>query len=754
MTKNLVIVESPAKAKTIQKYLGSDYLVESSFGHIRDLPRKTMAVDINNSFKPKYEVPPEKKKTVRALRQALSPDTTVWLATDEDREGEAIAWHLKEVLKLNPGQVQRIVFHEITKPAILKAIANPRQIDKNLVDAQQARRVLDRLVGYELSPVLWRKIRRGLSAGRVQSVAVRLIVEREREIDKFKLSSDFKLSAEFASPNGTLSSNYVKSFPDEATAKQTLKSLVGRDWQISDTSQTEGKRQPPPPFTTSTLQQEAGRRLGYSVKQTMMLAQRLYESGKITYMRTDSLNLSSLAVSAAAKYIETKYGSNYLKTRHYKTKSAGAQEAHEAIRPTDFTDEQGSSVPREQKLYSLIRSRTLASQMAPARFLRSTIKISSGGEHLFTSKGEVLVFDGWLASYGNNKSTAAKQLPEGLAVGQSLELKSARADQTYARPPARYNEAMLVKKLEELGVGRPSTYAPTISTIQDRGYVEKRRPDEQTIPSVSLELIDSDIKRSTSKKTITSDKKKLLPTDVALVVNDFLVEHFGSIVDYKFTAKVEKDFDRIAVGQEVWQTVIKHFYDSFHKLVEKSASVSRQDAAQSRQLGVDPTSGKPVFARFGRYGPMVQLGEATDKDKPKFAALPKNESVESVSLEKALQLLSLPRLVGKTEDGKEVKANIGRYGPYVQIDKTYAPLPSSEDVYNIDLKHALELLDKRKQQIAKKYIKQFKKEKIDIIDGRYGPYITDGKKNVKVPKDQDPKTVTLDQAKALLKTKS
>lgn len=748
--KNLVIVESPAKAKTIEKFLGKDFSVKSSYGHVRDLPKKGMSIDIENNFEPTYEVSAEKKKTVAELRKAAKTADTIWLATDEDREGEAIAWHLAEVLKLKDSQTKRIVFHEITKDAILSAVNNPRSVDINTVNAQQARRVLDRLVGYELSPVLWKKVRRGLSAGRVQSVAVRLIVEREREIEKFETSSSYKVKAVFKVGREEFTAELNKSFKTKKEAKSFLESLVKAKYSVSNIEQKDGSRSPRAPFTTSTLQQAASQKLGYSVRQTMQLAQRLYESGNITYMRTDSVALSKQAIGMAASLIESKYGKEYHQIRTYKTKSAGAQEAHEAIRPTNFTKEIAGADERQKKLYKLIHARALASQMAPAKTKKTTVKIDvSDKNEFFEAKGEVVVFDGFLAAYGRDKDD--ELLPD-TKVGDTLEADSLTATETYTRPPARYTEAALVKKLEEMGIGRPSTYAPTISTIQDRGYVEKGQGKSEARKLNILTLLDGQINETSEEKNVGSDKGKLLPTDIAGVVSDFLTKHFPDVVDYDFTATVEQAFDKISRGDEEWNKMIADFYGGFHKQVVKSEDISRQEATQARELGKDPESGKPVLARFGRYGPMIQIGTKDDEEKPRFAPMPDGKKIETVTLEEALEMFKLPRVVGKTEDDEEITANIGRFGPYVKYGKTFVSI-KPEDPFTISEAKARELIAEKKKKEADKYIVRFEKEKIDVINGRYGPYVTNGKKNAKIPKDLDPKKIDLTKARELLAAK-
>lgn len=761
MSTNLVIVESPAKAKTIAKYLGKDFIVKSSFGHIRDLPKKGMSVDIDHGFAPVYEVSPEKKKTVAELRKAVKTAQTIWLASDEDREGEAIAWHLSEALKLKPQNTKRIVFHEITKPAIETAVKNPRTIDKDLVDAQQARRILDRIVGYELSPVLWKKVRTGLSAGRVQSVAVRLIAERERDIENFKATAAFKIIAQFTLKDGTqLNAEAPIKYETEAKAQAFLKALAASDCTIADVQKTPGTRNPSAPFTTSTLQQEAARKLGYSPKQTMMLAQRLYENGHITYMRTDSLNLSKLAISAIADLIKKEHGPNYLQTRAFKTKAAGAQEAHEAIRPTQVTTRTAGDDTQQQKLYDLIYKRTIASQMAPAQLEKTTITVGlSKSKDILEAKGEIVQFPGFLTVYGVAQARASGTAPAAsdaqepilppVKVGDPLTLITAEAEQTYSRAQPRYTEASLVRKLEELGIGRPSTYAPTISTIQDRGYVEKADIVGGERDIIRLKLARGTITRSQNPEPIPTDKGKLVPTDIGKVTNDFLVQHFPAIVDYDFTKDVETEFDHIAAGKLAWQNMLQKFYNPFHTTVEKSANITRAEAMQARPLGTDPKTSKPVSARFGRYGPMVQLGEAEDPQKPRFASIPAGQSINTITLQQALELFNLPRTLGATPQGESVQANIGRFGPYVKVGSKYVSI-KPHDPYTIDLDTAQQLINDDAEKRSKMTIHDFNEQGIRVLNGRFGPYITDGKKNVKIPKDQDPAQLTAEQCKELL----
>jgi DNA topoisomerase-1 len=746
MSKNLVIVESPAKAKTIEKYLGKDYSVKSSFGHIRDLPKKGLNIDIEHDFAPSYEINPDKKKVVSELRKAAKEAADIWLASDEDREGEAIAWHLTQALKLDPKKTKRIVFHEITKTAIEHAIQNPRTVDLKLVDAQQARRVLDRLVGYELSPVLWKKVRTGLSAGRVQSVAVRLIVEREREVRDFKAKSSFRVIAIFTIDGQDLKAELASKLPAKDDARTFLETAVQAVFTVEDIATKPGSRSPGAPFTTSTLQQEAARRLGYSVKQTMTLAQRLYESGQITYMRTDSTILSGLAVNAAEEYIKKEYGDSYHQRRQFKTKNESAQEAHEAIRPTDFRNTQAGSDAQQQKLYNLIWQRALASQMTPAATEKTevTIGLSNRSEKLI-GRGEVLKFDGFMRVYGGVKDDTI--LPP-VVKGQQLELSSLNATETFTRPPARYSEAALVKKLEELGIGRPSTYAPTISTIQAREYVERKDLEGAERKVQTLTLIGSVIGEEEITEITGADRGKLLPTPVAEVTTDFLVKYFPSVVDYDFTATVEADFDRVAEGKETWNKMIAGFYKGFHPLVAAAGEASRSEVSQAKVLGIDPKTKKPVLARFGRYGPMLQRGETEDEEKPAFAPLPAGATLENVTLEQALAMFELPRIVGTTEDGREIKANVGRFGPYIQIDKTFVSI-KPKDPFTVTEAEARELYKTKLEKDANKYIQEFTND-VKVVNGPYGPYITDGKKNAKIPKDMDPKKLTEAECKKLL----
>ena len=745
MSKNLVIVESPAKAKTIEKYLGKDYTVRSSFGHIRDLPKKGLSIDKENNFAPTYEVSIEKKKVVSELKKLAKEAEMVWLASDEDREGEAIAWHLSEALKLDPKKTKRIVFHEITKPAILHAIENPRQVDIQLVDAQQARRVLDRLVGYELSPVLWKKVKTGLSAGRVQSVAVRIITEREREIKAFESINSYKVIAEFSEG---LKAELSDKLTDQKTANKFLNDCIQATYTVTDIDQKPGSRNPSAPFTTSTLQQEAARRLGYSVKQTMTLAQRLYESGYITYMRTDSTNLSGLAIDAAKQFITKNYGDKYSTVRQYKTKNASAQEAHEAIRPSDFARLSAGADGQQEKLYQLIWQRALASQMSPAAVEKTDVKIKvSTRTEIFTAKGEVLKFDGFLKVYGGGKDDTI--LPA-VAVGQILDLDTMTATEVFSRGPARFSEASLVKALEEMGIGRPSTYAPTISTIQDRGYIEKRDLDgtERNVHAIVLQK--GNITESDTLETTGADRNKLMPTHLAEMVTDFLVKYFASIVDYDFTKKVEEEFDLVADGKLAWPTMIQTFYDGFHPLIAGAADVSRQETSHARILGEDPKTGLTVLTRYGRFGPMLQMGnpEPGDEAKPRFAPLPAEATLDTVTLEQALEMFKLPRIVGQTKEGEDIKANIGRFGPYIQVGKLFVSIKPL-DPLTITLAESLELYAEKLEKEANRNITVFASG-IKVLNGQYGPYITDGKKNAKIPKDVDPKSLDEKTCKELL----
>ncbi|MDC6365611.1 MULTISPECIES: type I DNA topoisomerase [Flavobacteriaceae] len=726
MPKNLVIVESPAKAKTIERFLGKEYQVESSFGHIVDLPSKELGVDVENDFKPKYTVDREKKALVKKLRELAQKAETIWLASDEDREGEAISWHLAEELKLDKSKTKRIVFNSITKSAIQKAIENPREINYNLVNAQQARRVLDRLVGYELSPVLWKKIKPGLSAGRVQSVAVRLIVEREREIEGFTPEASFRIKAEFKTANGSaFSAKLNKTFPTKEAAEAFLKQNIGADFSVATLDKKPAKKSPAPPFTTSTLQQEASRKLYFSVSRTMQVAQRLYEAGLITYMRTDSVNLSNEALNAAKDAIVQNYGESYSQVRNYTGKSKGAQEAHEAIRPTDMKL-QSPSLERDQaKLYELIWKRTLASQMSDAELERTNVKIkASSHKEEFTANGEVVKFDGFLKVYleGTDEEDKAEEqegmLPA-MQIGEALHNIYITATERFTRPPYRYTEASLVKKLEELGIGRPSTYAPTISTIQNRGYVEKGTVEGTERKYAQLVLENGELLEKKLSEMIGSDKGKLVPTDIGMIVNDFLVNHFTRILDYNFTAQVEEDFDEIAAGDEDWQEMMKTFYKDFHpNVIEVEENAER--ASGERILGVDPKSGRQVAARLGRFGPMVQIGTVDEEEKPLFASLLPDQSINTITFEEAMDLFELPRKLGVYE-GEEIEANVGRYGPYVRFGKKFISLAQGESAFDVDLDRAIVLI--KEKQKADAPIATYEGKEVTKGKGRFGPFI-------------------------------
>jgi len=752
MSRNLVIVESPAKAKTIEKYLGKDFTVLSSIGHIRSIVKKTKdgtpPIDVKNGFLTQYEVDPEKKKVITELKKAVKASEEVWLATDEDREGEAIAWHLCEVLKLDTKSTKRIVFHEITKDAITKAVESPRTIDMNVVQAQQARQILDRIVGFELSPVVWQKVPGGKSAGRVQSPAVRLLVEREREIRAFEGSFQFKITATFLHDDQEVKAELPQRFDTEAEAHTFLESLNGADFAVSNVTKSPSTRNPGTPFTTSTLQQDANAKLGFGSKATMAAAQKLYQAGKITYMRTDSVNLSGQAIAAAASYIKSTFGEEYSQVRQFKTKNASAQEAHEAIRPTDMAVEKASSNEYDQKLYDLIRRRTLASQMSPAKLEKTTVTITiSSRQEVFEAKGEVIVFDGFLKVYGGSKKDA--DILPAMSSGDPLKLNESNARQTFARPPARYSEGSLVKKLEDLGIGRPSTYATIIDTVQTRGYVEKGEGEGTPREVIVLKTDGAAVTREVVTEKTGADRGKLVPTPSGELIADFLGDHFDQVVDYGFTARVEEYFDDIADSKLDRNKMLKDFYTPFHDLIVKSGGIDRSSVGANREVGTDPKSGKPILARFGRFGPMLQLGDTDDKDnKPQFAPLPAGTRIETVTLEQALEMFKLPRVVGQTKDGKDIKANIGRFGPYIQIDKLFVSI-KPEDPHTITLDKALELYDAKLKSEAEKNIADFG-DGIKVLNGRYGPYITDGKKNAKVPKDTDPKTVTHEQAKELL----
>lgn len=740
MQKNLVIVESPAKAKTIQNYLGDDYKVMSSYGHIRDLKKKNFGINLD-TFQPEYEIPKDKASIVKELKAAASKAENVWLASDEDREGEAISWHLAEVLNLPIQDARRIVFHEITKPAILNAIKNPRAIDINLVDAQQARRVLDRIVGFKLSPVLWRKVKPSLSAGRVQSVAVKLIVEREREIQKFKSESNFRVTAEFNINGSTFRAELNRRFPTADKAREFLEACKGSDFKISDITVHPQKRMPAPPFTTSTLQQEAARKFGFPVSLTMSLAQQLYESGLITYMRTDSVNLSSLCVNACKDVISRTLGKEYSKPRKYVTHSKGAQEAHEAIRPTDMQNDAIEGSPQAQRLYKLIWQRTIACQMSDAITEKTTVDISiKGHEEKFTASGEVVKFDGFLRvyreSHDNEDANSENRTLPAIKKDDCPEAEEITATQRFSQHPPRYNEAGLVHKMEELGIGRPSTYAPIISTIQQRQYVTRGDKEGTERKYDVITLKGGNINETTKTEITGAERNKLFPTDVGIVVTDFLDENFPEIMDYNFTADVEKQFDEVAEGKKEWTGLMHDFYENFEPQVEKTLADKSGHKAGERQLGIDPQSGRPVFVKIGRYGPMVQIGQAGDEEKPVFATMKKGQSTETLTLEEALELFKLPRTLGEFED-KEVSVGAGRFGPYIKHDGKYVSLPKDEDPLKVSLEKAVELILAKREAEAKRFIKSFEEDpEMEILNGPYGPYISYKKKNYRLPKDK------------------
>ena len=756
---NLVIVESPAKAKTIEKFLGKEYKVMSSCGHIRDLSKKDFSIEGNHTFEPEYEISPDKTEIVENLRKAASKAKTVWLASDEDREGEAIAWHLYVVLGLKPENTRRIVFHEITKPAILNAIEHPRDIDLNLVDAQQARRLLDRIVGFELSPVLWKKIKPALSAGRVQSVAVRLIVERENEIRNFKTESYYRVTARFLSPDGeTVKAELSKRLADEKEAEAFLSDCADASFKVTDVTVRPIKKSPAPPFTTSTLQQEASRRLGFTVSQTMMVAQHLYEAGHITYMRTDSLNLSALALKSISDEIKSSMGERYLKTRHYHTKSKGAQEAHEAIRPTyiDKHDIEGSQ--QEKRLYALIWKRTIASQMADAELEKTTVDIEpSAREEHFTAQGEVVRFDGFLRVYSESSDEAPAEMSEGmlppLKKGDTLGLKEMTAAERYTQHPPRYTEATLVKKMEELGIGRPSTYAPTISTIQQREYVEKSNLEGTPRTFTTLTLEKGKVTKSDTTSTVGADKGKLMPTDIGIVVNDFLTDNFPNVLNYNFTADLEERFDLVAEGKAQWKKEIRGFYDVFHPEVERANDMRLEHKVGERVLGTDPASGKPVSVKIGRFGPVVQIGESTDEEKPRFASLRKDQSVFDITLADALKLFELPRDLGSFED-ETVTVAAGRFGPYIRHAGKFVSIPRTLSPLDITLDEAVELIKAKREADSKKLVKTFDEDpELQILNGRYGMYLSYKKSNYKLPKTvEDPAALTREECLAIIES--
>ena len=759
MQKNLVIVESPAKAKTIEKFLGSDYKVMSSYGHIRDLCKKNFSVEVDNGYKPIYEIPEDKKGIVADLKKAAKKAETVWLASDEDREGEAIAWHLYEVLGLKPENTRRIVFHEITKNAILHAIENPRDIDLNLVDAQQARRVLDRIVGFELSPVLWKKIKPQLSAGRVQSVAVRLIVDREEEIKNFKAEPYMRVTGRFDTDAGhAVRAELSRRLPDMDAAQKFLEDCRGAAFTVGDVQVKPLRKSPAPPFTTSTLQQEASRKLGFTVSQTMMVAQRLYEAGHITYMRTDSLNLSSLAIDAISKEIENNIGAPYLKVRHYHTSSKGAQEAHEAIRPTYIEQHAIEGTPQEKKLYNLIWKRTIASQMADAEIEKTTVDIgiSTRPEH-FTASGEVIKFDGFLKIYieghddeNVNESETSDMLPK-MSAGESLAAREITAHERFTQQPARYTEASLVKKLEELGIGRPSTYAPTISTIQQREYVEKGEHEGEERTVSTLTLTGEEITRSSRRETFGAEKGKLIPTDIGIIVNRFLTEYFPRILDYNFTARVEGKFDEIAEGELRWQDEIGGFYTGFHPDVEKALNMRLEHKVGERLLGNDPATGQPVTVKIGRFGPLVQVGGNDGDEKPRFASLQKGQSVETITLEEALKLFKTSRSLGEYES-EAVSVGSGRFGPYIKHSGKFISIPKDMDATAVTLDDAIALIEAKRTEERNKIVKEFAEDAdVRILNGRYGVYISAGGSNYKIPKTvAEPSALTLEQCREII----
>ena len=763
MQKNLVIVESPAKAKTIEKFLGKDYKVMSSYGHIRDLKTKEFSIDIEHDYAPQYVIPADKKKLVSELKSEAKSAEQVWLASDEDREGEAISWHLYEVLGLKPENTKRIVFHEITKNAILHAIETPRDININLVNAQQARRVLDRIVGFELSPILWRKVKPALSAGRVQSVAVRLIVEREREINEFVSEAAFRVIANFILPDGTtvLKAELNRRLKDKKEVEAFLESCKNASFTIDDITTKPVKKSPAPPFTTSTLQQEAARKLGYSVSQTMMIAQRLYESGLITYMRTDSVNLSDLALGTAKEAIFETYGEKYYKFRQYHTKSKGAQEAHEAIRPTYISNVEAGSSSQEKKLYELIRKRTIACQMADAELERTTISVGiSGQTERFVAVGEVISFEGFLQVYmESNDDDTDKEQENGLLppvkLHETLSLKDIVATERFTQRPPRYTEASLVRRLEELGIGRPSTYAPTIQTIQNREYVVKGDKEGVERAYTVVSLSKGKIEEAEKTETVGADRNKLMPTDIGTVVNDFLMEYFPDVLDYNFTASVEKEFDSVAEGELVWTKAIDKFYKIFHPIVEATAAVKTEHKVGERELGIDPKSGNPVFVKIGRYGPVVQIGaaHADDKEapKPQFASLMKGQSIDTITLEEALKLFDLPRTVGEYE-GKVMVAAVGRFGPFIRHDGKFVSIPKDLNPLTITAEEAIALIEGKRVKDEQRFIKKFEEDpEMEILKGRFGPYISYQKANYRIPKTvTDPTVLTLEDCKKII----
>ncbi len=757
MVENLVIVESPAKAKTIEKFLGKDFQVKSSFGHIRDLAKKNLGIEIEKDYEPQYIIPDDKKAVVKELKKIAKEAKVVWLASDEDREGEAIAWHLMKVLDLDVKKIKRIVFHEITKEAIQNAIKNPRSINENVVNAQQARRILDRLVGFELSPVLWKKVKSSLSAGRVQSVAVKLLVEREREILNFKSESFFKITGLFkTNKNEELKADLSEKIKSPEKTLKLLEKCKTASYNIIDVVKNPGKKSPSAPFTTSTLQQEASRKLGFSVGQTMAVAQKLYESGKITYMRTDSVSLSSMAIGAAKNVILNEFGEKYLKTRNFKTKSKGAQEAHEAIRPTFMENQDVSGTEREKRLYDLIWKRTVASQMSDAQLEKTTITIDiSNDEHRFVAIGEVLKFDGFLKVYFESTDDENEEEVKGLLPvvnkGENVAYNSIQAVERFTHYPPRYTEASLVKKLEELGIGRPSTYAPTISTIQNRGYVVKEDRPGKDREYIAYTLYNNQIKETKKKEITGAEKKKLFPSDIGMVVNDFLADHFNEIVNYNFTASVEEEFDEIANGKLSWSKMIDKFYKPFHKTVETTLETSSRSVGE-RNLGDDPATGKPVTAKIGPYGPMAQIGSKDDEEKPKFASLQRGQHLETITLEEALELFKLPRDLGQYEE-KKVVVSIGRFGPYIRHDSKFTSLKKEDNPYKIELDRAIELIEEKREKDRSKTIKIFEEDKdLQILNGHWGPYIVFKKKNYRIPKGTEAESLTLKQCMEIVES--
>ncbi len=749
MSKNLVIVESPAKAKTIEGYLGKDYKVASSYGHVRDLPKGDKAIDIKNRFNPTYEVTADKKDVIKNLKNLVKDAETIYLASDDDREGEAISWHLKEVLKLKDENTKRIVFREITKNAITKAIENPRTIDYDLVNAQQARRILDRLVGFELSPILWKKIKTGLSAGRVQSVAVRLVVEREREIEQHNAKSSFRITAQFEVEGKTFQAELPKKFETKDEAEDFLKKCLEAQFEVANLEKKPTKKTPAAPFTTSTLQQEASRKLYFSVAQTMSVAQKLYEAGRITYMRTDSVNLSDDAMASAKNAIVSSFGAQYHKSRKFTNKSESAQEAHEAIRPTDFAVAEISGDRNESRLYDLIWKRAIASQMEDAALEKTTITIAiSNLPQNLVATGEIIKFDGFLTVYledtddePEEEEISGKAILPPLNIGQSLNLQEMKGRESFTRASPRYTEAALVKKLEELGIGRPSTYAPTISTIQKREYVIKESRDGTPRNYVEMIIAKGNFTEATKTENTGAEKQKLFPTNIAMVVNDFLVEHFPNVIDFSFTARVEKEFDDIAAGGQVWQDMLESFYSKFHQSVSDTEQVSRQDVNSSREIGVHPVSGKMIIARLGKFGPLVQIGDSEDEEK-QFASLKKGQFIENLTLDDALELFKLPRDVGHFED-KKVVAAIGRFGPYIRHDGAFVSLGKEHDPLSITEVEAIQLIKDKREADAKKFIKSFDQDaEIQILNGRWGPYIKKGKDNFKIPKGKEAEELT------------